>query len=227
MNLWSCLAPEGQSDRRDFTKSLMLWFVFSNKAASLISILADLWETARAMELAYWRWVFIQDTLPMPLSYGINISTFVFCWPFSGESFWLFCYLFQQAYYIYFMDLSSEPSPCESKLARKDHTEFVIHSGIVKWYQNTAHIIKYWSVHDVETEIYSNNEDLLVMLLFSPNTPLQFSLPQVMLGINLNGINSFCIAKWYKVLIPFLGWRSIAQKTKMHKEFLTNSQIIG
>lgn len=66
MNLWSCLAPEGQSDRRDFTKSLMLWFVFSNKAASLISILADLWETARAMELAYWRWVFIQNTFPMP-----------------------------------------------------------------------------------------------------------------------------------------------------------------
>lgn len=47
MNLWRCLAPEGQSDRRDFTKSLMLWFVFSNKAASLISILADLWETAK------------------------------------------------------------------------------------------------------------------------------------------------------------------------------------
>lgn len=122
MNLWSCLAPEGQSDRRDFTKSLMLWFVFSNKAASLISILADLWETARAMELAYWRWVFIQNTFPMPLSDCINISTFVFCWLFSGEGFWLFCYLFQQAYYIYFMDLTSEPSPCESKLARKDHT---------------------------------------------------------------------------------------------------------
>lgn len=93
------------------------------------------------------------------------------------------------------MDLSSEPSPCESKLARKDHTEFVIHSGIVKWYQNAVCIIKYRCVHDVGLEVYSNNEDLLVMLLFPPNTPLQFFLPQVMLGIDVNGINSFCIAK--------------------------------
>lgn len=59
------------------------------------------------------------------------------------------------------MDLTSEPSACESKLARKDHTEFVKHSGIIKWYQNTVYVIKHQSVHDVELEMCSNNEDLL------------------------------------------------------------------
>lgn len=51
------------------------------------------------------------------------------------------------------MDLTSEQSPCESKLARKDHTTFVKHSGIIKCYQNTVCVIKYLSVHDVELEI--------------------------------------------------------------------------
>ena len=41
------------------------------------------------------------------------------------------------------MDLTLEPSLCESKLARKDHTKIVIHSGIIKWYQSTEYLIKY------------------------------------------------------------------------------------
>lgn len=144
MKLWRCLAPEGQSDRRDFTKSLVLWFVFSNMAASLISILTDLWETAKVTVLAYWRWVFIQNThFSCPL-----VTAWIFL-PLSsaglslGKAFDCFVFCFNKPTTSFFMDLTSEPRLCESKLARKDHTKIVIRSGIIKWYQNTEYLIKY------------------------------------------------------------------------------------
>lgn len=46
---------------------------------------------------------------------------------------------------------------------------------------------------------------LFVVFFFVP-FPLQFSLPLVTLGLDLNGINSSSVTKWFKVIILFFEW---------------------